>query len=66
MIADLDILLTALCAEPTDRFIPVRALGRRGPSRPPEVTDAELACPAVAQVLLRHDDERAGCAPYRG
>ncbi len=26
--------------------------------KPPEVTDAELVCLAVAQVLLRHDDER--------
>jgi hypothetical protein len=66
MIADLDTLLTAPCAELTDRIIPLRGLGRRGPSRPPEVADAELACPAVAQVLLRHDDERAGCARYRG
>lgn len=33
-------------------------LGRSGPGKPPEVTDAELACLAVAQVLLRYDDER--------
>ncbi len=26
--------------------------------RPPLVTDAELVCVAVAQVLLRYDDER--------
>jgi hypothetical protein len=26
--------------------------------RPPTVTDAELVCLAVAQVLLRYDDER--------
>jgi hypothetical protein len=32
--------------------------GRRGPGQPPEVTDAELACLAVAQVLLRFDGER--------
>ena len=51
MIADLDTLLT-------DRIIPFREPGRRGPGRPPEVTDAELACLAVAQVLLRCDDER--------
>ncbi len=31
---------------------------RSGPGKPPEVTDAELACLAVAQVLLRSDDER--------
>jgi hypothetical protein len=58
MIADLDTLLTALYVELTDRIIPLRGPGRRGPGRPPEVTDAELACLAVAQVLLRHDDER--------
>jgi hypothetical protein len=33
-------------------------LGRRGPGKPPEVSDAELVCLAVAQVLLRFDDER--------
>ena len=58
MIADLDTLLTALYVELTDRIIPLRGLGRRGPGRPPDVTDAELACLAVAQVLLRCDDER--------
>ncbi len=58
MIADLDTLLTALYVELTDRIIPLLGLGRRGPGGPPEVTDAELACLAVAQVLLRFDDER--------
>jgi hypothetical protein len=58
MIAGLDTLLTALCVELTGRIIPSLGLGRRGPGRPPEVTDAELACLAVAQVLLRFDDER--------
>jgi hypothetical protein len=58
MIADLDTLLTALYVELTDRIIPFREPGRRGPGRPPEVTDTELACLAVAQVLLRCDDER--------
>jgi len=58
VIADLDTLLTALYVELTDRIIPSRGLARRGPGRPPEVTDAELACIAVAQVLLRFDDER--------
>jgi hypothetical protein len=58
MIADLDTLLTALCVELTDPIIPFRGPGRRGPGRPPEVTDAELACLAVAQVLLRCDGER--------
>ena len=58
MIADLDTLLTALYVELTDRIIPSRGLARRGPGKPPEVTDAELVCLAVAQVLLRYDDER--------
>jgi hypothetical protein len=58
VIADLDTLLTALYVELTDRIIPSRGPGRRGPGRPPAVTDAELACLAVAQVLLRFDDER--------
>jgi hypothetical protein len=58
VIADLGTLLTALYVELTDRIIPSRGLGRSGPGRPPEVTDAELVCLAVAQVLLRYDDER--------
>ena len=58
MTADLDTLLTALYVELTDRIIPFRGPGRRGPGRPPDVTDAELACLAAAQVLLRCDDER--------
>jgi hypothetical protein len=56
VIADLDTLLIALYVELTDRIIPT--LGpRRGPGRPPAVTDAELVCLAVAQVLLRYHDE---------
>jgi hypothetical protein len=58
MIADLDTLLTALYVELTDRIIPARGFSRRGPGKPPEVTSAELVCLAVAQVLLRYDDER--------
>ena len=58
MIADLDTLLTALYVELTDRIIPSLSLRSRGPGKPPEVTDAELVCLAVAQVLLRYDDER--------
>lgn len=57
MIADLDTLLIALYVELTDRIIPSRK-PRRGPGRPPLVTDAELVCLAVAQVLLRYNDER--------
>jgi len=58
MIADLDTLLTALYVELTVRIIPARGFTRRGPGQPPEVTDAELVCLAVAQVLLRYDGER--------
>ena len=58
MIADLDTLLIALYVELTDRVIPTLGIQRRGPGRPPQVTDAELVCLAVAQVLLRYHDER--------
>lgn len=58
MIAGLDTLLTALYVELDDRIIPAGGFARSGPGRPPEVTGAELACLAVAQVLLRHDGER--------
>jgi hypothetical protein len=58
VIADLDTLLIALYVELTDQIIPTRPNGRRaGPGRPPALTDAELVCLAVAQVLLRYDDE---------
>src|ERR687897_3930147 len=58
VIADLDTLLIALYVELTDRIIPwLRPYQRRGPGRPPAVTDAELVCLAVAQVLLRYHDE---------
>jgi hypothetical protein len=55
--ADLDTLLIALYVELVDRIIPARGPRRRGPGRPPAVTDAELVCLAVAQVLLRYNDE---------
>ena len=58
MIADLDTLLTALYVELTDRIIPSLGFARSGPGQRPEVSDAELVCLAVAQVLLRYDDER--------
>ena len=58
VIADLDTLLTALYVELTDRVIPSLGFARYGPGKPPDVTDAELVCLAVAQVLLRYDDER--------
>jgi hypothetical protein len=53
---DLDTLLIALYVELTDRIIPALR-PRRGPGRPPTVTDAELVCLAVSQVLLRYNDE---------
>lgn len=57
--ADLDTLLIALYVELDDRIIPAHRPGpRRGSGRPPVVTDAELVCLAVAQVLLRYHDER--------
>ena len=55
---DLDTLLIALYVELTDRIIPSSGNAGRRLGRPPEVTDAELVCLAVAQVLLRYDDER--------
>jgi hypothetical protein len=58
VIADLDTLLTALYVELTDRIIPSRGMPHGGPGRRSEVTAAELVCLAVAQVLLRYDDER--------
>jgi len=58
VIADLDTLLIARYVELTDRIIPLRGFIRSGPGKPPDVTDAELVCLAVAQVLLRYDDER--------
>jgi hypothetical protein len=57
VIADLDTLLIALYVELTDHIIPSRPHHRAGPGRPPVVTDAELVCLAVAQVLLRYNDE---------
>jgi hypothetical protein len=64
MIADLDTLLIALYVELTDRIIPARGFTRRGPGGRPEVTDAELVCLAVAQVLLRFDDDRSRAAGW--
>jgi hypothetical protein len=60
VIADLDTLLIALYVELTDRIIPwlrPQPSSGPGPGRPPVVTDAELVCLAVAQVLLRYHDE---------
>jgi hypothetical protein len=46
---DLDTLLTALYVFCDDRVVPAR---RRAPGRPKRLSDAELLCLAVAQVLL--------------
>jgi len=50
---DLDTLLTALYVEIDDHVAPAR----RGRGRRPDLTDAELICLAVAQVLLGFDSE---------
>jgi hypothetical protein len=51
--ADLDTLVTALYVTFDDLFGP-----RHGPGRKPKLSDAELVCLAVAQVLLGVDSER--------
>jgi len=48
--ADLEALLTALYVLIDDHVIP--PAGPRRPGRPKKLSDAELACLAVAQVLL--------------
>ncbi|MFB9831383.1 transposase [Actinoallomurus acaciae] len=55
MKTDLDALLIALYVHLDDYVPPTR---RRGPGRPRLLTDTELICIAIAQVLLRCDDER--------
>jgi hypothetical protein len=51
--ACLDDLVTALYVTVDELLEP-----RRGPGRPPKLSDAELICLAVAQVLLGYDSER--------
>jgi hypothetical protein len=51
---ELDTLLTALYVFVDDHVVPPRV----GRGRRPELTDSELICLAVAQVLLRFDGER--------
>lgn len=53
MTKNLDALLTALYVEIDDHVVPAR----RGRGRRPRLTDAELVCLAVAQVLLGFDCE---------
>src|SRR5215469_12635440 len=55
---DLDTLLIALYVELTDHLMPSLQSAPDRPGRPPEVTDAELVCIAVAQAHLRFTDER--------
>ncbi|WP_017603284.1 IS4/IS5 family transposase [Nocardiopsis alkaliphila] len=56
MKTDLDALLTALYVHLDDDVLP--STNRpRGPGRPRLLTDAELVCVAIAQVLLRCDSE---------
>ncbi|GHD24720.1 transposase [Nocardiopsis kunsanensis] len=57
MTNNLDALLTALYVHLDDDVIPSTDQPRR-PGRPRLLTDAELVCVAVAQVLLRCDDDR--------
>lgn len=52
--ADLDTLLTALYC-----FVDDLLISRRRPGRPKRLTDAELVCLAVAQVLLGRPSEAA-------
>ena len=66
MIADLDTLLIALYVELTDRIIPSLGFTRSGPGQRPEVSDAELVCLAVAQVLCAVTMSGTGCAPRPG
>ncbi|GAA3767887.1 transposase [Salinactinospora qingdaonensis] len=57
MTKNLDALLTALYVHLDDHVLPAGPQ-RPKPGRPRLLTDAELVCVAVAQVLLRCDDER--------
>lgn len=63
---DLDTLLIALYVELTDRIIPSLESAPDRPGRPPEVTDAELVCIAVARAHLRFTRERHWIRAARG
>jgi hypothetical protein len=52
----LDTLIAALYVEVDDLFIELGV--RQGPGRPPRLSDSELVCLAVAQVLLGCNSER--------
>jgi hypothetical protein len=59
--ADLDDLVIALYVTIDELLEP-----RRGPGRRPKLSDAELVCLAVAQVLLGYDSERRWLRAVRG
>jgi len=54
--SNLDTLIAALYVEVDDLFIDLDV--RQGPGRPPRLSDSELVCLAVAQVLLGCNSER--------
>lgn len=56
MASELDTLIAALYVQIDDLFIELGV--RQGPGRPPRLSDSELVCLAVAQVLLGFDSER--------
>lgn len=61
MTPDLDTLLIALYVEIDDHVI---SGGRAGGGQPRKLSDAELVCLVVAQVLLGARSELAGWASY--
>lgn len=61
MHADLDALLTATYVL-IDDFLPKR---RRGPGRPPEISDAEVITLLIAQALLQIPEDRRFIAAAR-
>ena len=56
MASELDTLITALYVQIDDLLIELGV--RQGPGRPPRLSDSELVCLAVAQVLLGCNSER--------
>jgi hypothetical protein len=62
---DLGTLLTALYVELTDRIIPSGGFTRRGPGKPPDVTDAELVCRPSRRFCCGSTTNGTGCAPRR-
>ena len=59
---DLDTLLIALYVELTDRIVPLLESAPDRPGRPPEVTDAELVCIAVARRICGSSMNATGSA----